>query len=142
LRRVTRLDNEAKAIRAQVTERARVAAETATQGAGSAARALFTALTTGLLGSLLGAWFGTRHKRDLHPPMETAAASEREGAYAHRGRGERAEPMSVSVYDETGHLVSQYLRGVTFPVTKQDLLRLARAGSAKASLIHAIETMP
>jgi hypothetical protein len=48
----------------------------------------------------------------------------------------------VSVYDETGQLVSQYLRGVSFPVTKQDLLRLARSGSARPQLIRAIEAMP
>jgi len=145
-RRVTRLDNAAKAIRAQLTERARVAAETATQGAGTAARALFTALTTGLLGSLLGAWFGTRHKRELHPPLESTAWTERERTAAAGARGaghrERAEAMRVSVYDENGRLVAQYLRGVTFPVTKQDLLRLARSGSARPALLRAIEAMP
>ncbi len=146
MRRVTRLDNESKANRAQVAERARYAAETAAQGAGTAARALFTALTTGLLASLLGAWFGTRHKRSLHPPTETTAWSEREraGGYGAPGAGyrERAQPSSVSVYDETGRLVSQYLRGVAFPVTKQDLLRLARSGSARPALLQAIEAMP
>jgi hypothetical protein len=132
-----------------MAERARAAAETAAQGAGTAARALFTALTTGLLGALLGAWFGTRHKRSLHPPMEPTARSERErteAAYGQRGAGyrerERAGPTNVSVYDETGRLLSQYLRDVSFPVTRQDLLRLARSGSARPQLIQAIEAMP
>jgi hypothetical protein len=47
----------------------------------------------------------------------------------------------VSVYDDTGHLVSQYLRGVTFPLSKQDLLRLARSHNASSNLLHAIENM-
>ncbi len=145
-RRVTRLDTEAKANRAQLAERARVAGEMAALGAGTAARALFTALTAGLLGALIGAWFGTRHKRELHPPLESTAGTERErertAAYGARGARERAEPMGVSVHDETGRLISQYLRGVTFPVTKQDLLRLARSGSARPALIQAIEAMP
>jgi hypothetical protein len=148
MRRVARLDNESKANRAQVAERARAAADMAAQGAGTAARALFTALTTGLLGALLGAWFGTRHKRALHPPETVGGWQERERAEAYGARGagwrerERAQPTSVSVYDETGRLVSQYLRDVTFPVTKQDLLRLARSGSARPQLIQAIEAMP
>ena len=54
---------------------------------------------------------------------------------------ERAEPSSVSVYDDTGRLVSQYLRGVTFPVNKQDLLRLARSRNAASSLLQSIEHM-
>jgi hypothetical protein len=148
MRRVSRLDNESKANRAQVAERARVAAETAAQGAGTAARALFTALTTGLLGALLGAWFGTRHKRELHPPetmgheaRERAAGASGQRAGGHRER-ERAQPSSVSVHDENGRLVSQYLRDASFPMTKQDLLRLARAGSARPQLIQAIEAMP
>jgi hypothetical protein len=54
---------------------------------------------------------------------------------------ERVEPSSVSVYGDTGHLVSQYLRNVSFPVTKQDLLRLARSSGARSSLLHSIEAM-
>jgi hypothetical protein len=54
---------------------------------------------------------------------------------------ERVEPSSVSVYDDAGYLVSQYLRGVSFPVTKQGLLRLARSSGAKGSLLHSIEAM-
>ena len=53
----------------------------------------------------------------------------------------RGRPAAVSVYDETGRLVSQYLRGVTFPVSKQDLLRLARSGNAEPGVQHLIENM-
>jgi hypothetical protein len=54
---------------------------------------------------------------------------------------ERFEPASVSVYDDTGHLVSQYLRGVTLPMSKQDLLRLARSHNASSNLLHGIENL-
>jgi hypothetical protein len=48
----------------------------------------------------------------------------------------------VSVYDDADHLVSQYLRGVSFPVNKQDLMRLAQSGNAGPALLHSIESMP
>jgi hypothetical protein len=47
----------------------------------------------------------------------------------------------VSVYDDTGMLVSEYLRGVSFPVSKQDLLHMARSSNAGAGLLHSIEGM-
>ena len=108
-------------------------------------------MTVGLLSALVGAWLGTRHKRVLHPVVEHAyhpLADEHayavhavhEPAYG-RPLYESAEPSSVSVYDDTGRLVSQYLRGVTFPVNKQDLLRLARSRNAGSSLLQSIEHM-
>jgi hypothetical protein len=47
--------------------------------------------------------------------------------------------QGVSVYDDAGHLVFQYMRGVSFPVSKQELLRLARSHNAGSSLLHSIE---
>jgi hypothetical protein len=38
-------------------------------------------------------------------------------------------------------LVSQYLRGVSFPVNKQDLIRMARSSNAGSGLLHSIEGM-
>jgi hypothetical protein len=35
----------------------------------------------------------------------------------------------------------QYLRGVSFPLTKQDQLGLARSSSPRSSLLHTIEAM-
>jgi len=61
--------------------------------------------------------------------------------YATRSIHETVEPTSVAVYDDTGHFVSQYLRGVSFPVNKLDLLRLARSGKAGAGLLRSIEGM-
>ena len=146
-RRVTRLENDAKASRAQVAENARVAAETAAQGAGTAARALFTGLTAGLLASLVGAWFGTRHKRALHPPLDeereayAPAFAGRTAAYGARTSYESGEAARAR-YEETGHLASQYLRGISFPASKQDLLSLARSGHIDSRLLRAIERLP
>jgi len=139
-RRVTGMENDAKATLAQVEQKARAAADEVARTTATAARALFTALVLGLLAALVGAWIGTRHKRVLHPVIEhgheTFAAS-----YPTHTFHERVEPSSVSVYDDTGHLLSQYLRGASFPVTKQDLLRLARSSGARSSLLHSIEAM-
>ena len=136
--RVTRMENDVKASLAQVEQRARVAADEVAHNAATAARALFTALVVGLLAALVGAWIGTRHKRVLHPVVEHAHAP---AIVPTHTVYERFEPASVSVYDDTGHLVSQYLRGVTFPLSKQDLLRLARSHNASSNLLHAIENM-
>jgi len=136
--RVTRMENDVKASLAQVEQRARAAADDVAHNAATAARALFTALVVGLLAALAGAWIGTRHKRVLHPVVEHAHAPTIVPTHTVH---ERFEPSSVSVYDDSGHLVSQYLRGATFPVSKQDLLRLARSHNASSSLLHSIENL-
>jgi hypothetical protein len=146
-RRVTRLETDAKANRTLVAEKARIAAETAAQGAGIAARALFTGLTTGLLAALIGAWFGTRHKRILHPPEREALApgyaeAGRTPAYGARSYYERGEAADTSRYGEADHLASQYLMGISFPASKQDLLSLARSSRVDARVLRAIERLP
>lgn len=138
-RRVTQMENEAKARVDQVERRARELADRAAHAATTTAQALFTALTLGLLGALVGSWIGTRHKRALHPTEAYAQATQHAAIH----QPIRYEPTSVSVYDEADHLVSQYLRGVSFPVNKQDLRRLARSGSgASPDLLQSIERMP
>jgi len=134
-RRVARMEADARAGLAQIEQSARVAADQVARSTAEAARAFFTALVIGLLAALLGSWLGTRHKRILHP-LEHA----HEPAYGTHLYG-RADPASVSVYDDTGRLVSQYLRGVTFPLNKQDLLRLARARNAGSGLLQSIDRM-
>jgi Protein of unknown function (DUF2795) len=131
--RVARMESEAKARLARLEEEARAATEEVAQGAARAARALFASLVLGLLAALLGAWLGTRHKRILHP--------EEAHVPVYAGPGHLAEPVNVTIYEDEGHLVSQYLRGVTFPVSKQDLLRFARAGNAGPDLLRAIERL-
>jgi Protein of unknown function (DUF2795) len=125
-RRVMRMENDAKASLAQAEQRDRAAADEVAHGTATAARALFTALVLGLLGALLGAWIGTRHKRVLHPAVDATRTFYETGG----------------TFDDTGHVVSQYLRSVSFPVDKQDLLRLARSGNAGSGLLHWIEGMP
>ena len=136
--RVTRMENDAKATLAQVEQRARFEADEVAHSAATGARALFTAMALGLLAALLGAWIGTRHKRILHPEE----AHPMRAPYATRSGYEPAEPTGVFVYDDTDHLVAEYLRGVSFPVNRQELLRLARSSHAGASLLHSIEGMP
>jgi hypothetical protein len=58
---------------------------------------------------------------------------------AHAGYGGVAEPVSLSVYDDAGHLIAQYLGGVSFPVSKQELLRVVRLKGAGPALLHSVE---
>lgn len=169
LRRVTRMENDARTGLAQAEQKARVAADQVARSTATAARALFTALTIGLLSALIGAWLGTRHKRHLHPvehayhpvehtyhpvehtyhPVPTTTYHPVEHTTYHPVNTVHEpvytrpsyEPSSVSVYDDSGQIVSQYLRGVTFPVNKQDLLRLARSRNAGSTLVRSIEQM-
>jgi hypothetical protein len=149
-RRVTRMENDVKTSESLLEQRATVAADQAANATATAARALFPALVLGLLGALIGSWIGTRHKRVLHPqPVihETYPVHHDVGVVHHDvGRPVafgRVEPSSVSVFDDRDHLVYQYLRGISFPVNKQELLRMARSsGSAGAGLLHSIEDMP
>jgi hypothetical protein len=135
--RVARMEGDVKARTAELDQRARAIADAVSQDVVIASRALFTALVVGLLGALVGAWLGTRHKRVLHP-HETEVRFAPAGAHAGYGV---AEPVSLSVYDDGGHLVGQYLRGVAFPVSKQDLLHLARSKGAGPALLRSIESL-
>ena len=140
-RRVNRMEGDAKAGLAQVEQKTREAADAVAAGAASAARALFTALVLGLLTALVGAWIGTRHKRVLHPAVEVGHDIHVPSHVAPMVH-ETVGPSSISVYEDTGHLVWQYLRNVSFPVNKQDLLRMARSGNGGPTLLHSIEALP
>lgn len=149
-RRVATMENTVANRQAVVTQRAAAAADQAANATATAARGLFPALVLGLLGSLIGSWLGTRHKRHLHPPVvhhETHAVHPVypvQHTVSHPTTTYRqVAPSSVSVYDDRDHLVHQYLSGVSFPVSKQELLRMARSsGTVGAGLLHAIEGMP
>jgi hypothetical protein len=119
-------------------------ADQAANATATAARALFPALVLGLLGALIGSWLGTRHKRVLHPhPVIHETYPVVHHDVGHPVAFGRVEPSSVSVFDDRDHLVYQYLRGISFPVNKQELLRMARSsGNAGAGLLHSIEDMP
>ena len=73
---------------------------------------------------------------DIHEPSHVAPTHV--GPIVH----ETVLPSSISVYEDSGHLVWQYLRDVTFPVNKQDLLRMARSGNSEPSLLQSIEALP
>lgn len=148
-RRVTRMEDAMKTANAQLEQKAAAAADQAANATATAARALFPALVLGLLGALIGSWIGTRHKRVLHPrpvihetyPVQPPVQQHHE--VSHPVTYGRVEPSSVTVFDDRNQLVYQYLRGVSFPINKQELLRMARSsGNAGASLIHSIEDMP
>jgi Protein of unknown function (DUF2795) len=132
--RVARMESNAKATFAAAEQRARELADEASQGVASGARALFTSLVFGLLGALIGAWLGTRHKRILHPHETQIAppplATQAYGAPA---------PSYSAVYDDSDRLMASYLRGVSFPASKQELLRYARASNAGGDVLNMID---
>jgi hypothetical protein len=144
--RVNRMESDAKASLAQVEQKTREAADALAAGTASAARALFTALVLGLLAALVGAWIGTRHKRMLHPVVEVAhdihvpahIVPSHVAPMVHEG----VAPSSITVYEDSGQMVWQYLRNVSFPINKQDLLRMARSENSGLSLLQSIEALP
>jgi hypothetical protein len=139
-RRVTQMDNTVKADLAQAEQKARAAADTLARGAAIAARALFASLALGLLAALVGAWIGTRHKRVLHPMAEPGHDAYDAG-YDRQFAGHSARPESLSNYDDAGQMVSQYLQGVNFPLSKQDLLQQARSGNVRPGVLQTFERL-
>jgi len=113
-------------------------------------------LILGLGAALLGAWFGTRHARVLtphepaydthtttvvtHAPYEPPVTHT---AYVppvtHTVYEPPAAAASVHVYDETGRAVPSYLRDISFPATKQDLLRAVRANNVEPMALRKLE---
>src|SRR6516165_8103828 len=153
-RRVARMEQDAVTALANAEQQARKAAETAAHGAASGAKALFSALLLSLAGALVGAWLGTRHARVLTPhepeydthttTTVTHHAYEPVVTTGHTVVHEplAAGPTTVRVYDEPAGTVPAYLRGASFPATKQDLLRLARANTSEPMTLRRIEQLP
>jgi len=133
--RVAQMETNAKATFAAADQRARDLADQAAQGVASGARALFTSLVFGLLGALIGAWLGTRHKRILHPHETQIAAP----PLATHTYATAAAPSYSAVYDDSDRLMTSYLRGVSFPASKQELLRYARASNAGGDVLNMID---
>jgi hypothetical protein len=139
-RRVLRMEQEATATLAQAEQQARAAADAAARGAAMGAKALFSSLLLGLAAAMVGAWIGTRHVRVLHPAHEPAYDTHTTTYVTHHTYDPVHAPTSVHLYDdETAPLVSHYLQGATFPATKQDLLRLARANHVEPTTLHRLE---
>jgi hypothetical protein len=153
-RRVTRMEQDAVAALAQTEQQARKVAETAAHGAAAGAKALFSGLLLSLAGALVGAWLGTRHARVLTPIHEPEYDTHTTTTVTHHAYEPvapthhtvheplAAAPSSVRVYDEAGSTVPSYLRGVSFPASKQDLLRLARANNDEPMALRRLEQVP
>jgi hypothetical protein len=133
--RVARMVSDAKATFAAADQRARELADQAGQSVMSGARALFVSLVFGLLGALIGAWLGTRHKRILHP-HETQIAPPPLATHTYTTT---AAPSYSAVYDDSDRLMANYLRGVSFPASKQELLRYARASNVGSDVLNMID---
>jgi len=152
-RRVARMEQDAVTALAQTSQQARSAAEAAARGAAVSAKALFSGLLLGLAGALVGAWIGTRHARVLTPHHEpeyeahTTTTVTHHHTYepttvAHQTVYETAPPANVRVYDDDNRIVPAYLRNASFPVTKQELLRLARLNNDDPTALGRLERVP
>lgn len=149
-RRVVRMEQDTVAALAQTEQQARKAAEAAAHGAAAGAKALFSGLLLSLAGAMVGAWMGTRHARVLTPLHEPEYDTHTTTTVTHHAYEPVAathytsyepvatSPTSVRVHDETGRVPS-YLRSVSFPATKQDLLRLARANNDEPGILRKLE---
>jgi len=152
-RRVARMEQDAVAALASAEQQARKAAETAAHGAAAGAKGLFSGLLLSLAGALVGAWLGTRHARvltphepeyDTHTTTTVTHHAYEPVATTHHTVHEplAVSPAAVRVYDEPAGTVPTYLRGASFPATKQDLLRLARANNSEPMTLRRIEQLP
>ena len=146
-RRVAQMEQNAMTARAQ----ARSAADSAAAGAALGARAIFSALLLGLGAAMLGAWVGTRHARVLHPPVpDHTYAPIQEHAYAvpttsyvTAAYEPAPTPTSVHVFEDRARPAApSYVQHVTFPATKQELLRAARASNEEPAALRRLEQIP
>jgi hypothetical protein len=151
-RRVARMEQDATAALANAEQQARKAAEATARGAAAGAKGLFSGLLLSLAGALVGAWLGTRHARVL-TPHEPEYATHTTTTVTHHApvvetRHTDYEPVvavsptSVRVQDDTAGRVPAYLRSLSFPATKQDLLRLARANADDSIALRRVEQLP
>jgi hypothetical protein len=149
-RRVARMEQDATAALANAEQQARKAAEATAHGAAAGAKGLFSGLLLSLAGALVGAWVGTRHGRVLTPPEPEYATHTTTTVTHHAPVVETrhteydpvvaVSPTSVRVHDDTR--IPAYLRSVSFPATKQNLLRLARANADDTIALWRVEQLP
>ena len=137
-RRVARMEQDATSALAQ----ARTAGDSAAAGASVGAKALFSSLLLGLGAAMLGAWLGTRHARVLAPLHEPIPDTHTTTHVTHHTYETPPAPASVHVYDDTRPPVPAYVRDVTFPTTKQELLRAARARNDEPVTLRRLEQLP
>jgi Protein of unknown function (DUF2795) len=147
VRRVAQMEQDTTASLAQAEQQARAAAETAASAAAIGAKAIAAALILGLGAAMLGAWLGTRHARVL-TPHEPAYDTHTTTVVTHTAYEPpvtrtayepQVAPESMHVYRETDHSVPEYLQGLRFPATKQDLLRAARTHNDEPAVVRQLE---
>jgi len=151
-RRVARMEQDATAALANAEQQARKAAEATARGAAAGAKGLFSGLLLSLAGALVGAWLGTRHSRVLTPHEPEYATRTTTTVTHHAPVVEThhteyepvvpVSPTSVRVHEDTAARIPSYLRSVSFPATKQDLLRLARANADDSIALRRVEQLP
>ena len=151
-RRVARMEQDATAALANAEQQARKAAEATARGAAAGAKGLFSGLLLSLAGALVGAWLGTRHARVLTPHEPEYATHTTTTVTHHAPVVEThhteyepvvpVSPTSVRVHEDTAARIPSYLRSVSFPATKQDLLRLARANADDTIALRRVEQLP
>ena len=151
-RRVARMEQDATAALANAEQQARKAAEATARGAAAGAKGLFSGLLLSLAGALVGAWLGTRHSRVLTPHEPEYATHTTTTVTHHAPVVEThhteyepvvpVSPTSVRVHEDTAARIPSYLRSVSFPATKQDLLRLARANADDTIALRRVEQLP
>ena len=147
VRRVAQMEQDTTASLAQAEQQARASAETAASAAAIGAKAITAALILGLGAAMLGAWLGTRHARVLtpHEPVYDTHATTAvthttyESPVNHTAYEPQVAPTSMHVYHETDHPVPEYLQGLRFPATKQDLLRAARTHNDEPAMMRQLE---
>jgi Protein of unknown function (DUF2795) len=139
-RRIAGLEQQAQSFQTQATQRLQDAADAATRAASIGSRALSAGLILGLATALIGAWFGTRHAAVLAPAYRPEALPTFDHAFA--GQHPRPAQERVIIHGDAGQRIVQHLQGLTFPVSKRDLLGVAKARNFEPGLASAVEHMP
>src|SRR5262249_26115181 len=138
VRRIARMEQDATAALLQT----RIAGEAAAGSAALGAKAIFSALLLGLGAAMLGAWIGTRHARilaPLHDPQHDARTTTYVTETYYKPP---PAPTNVHVYEETSRPMPAYLRDITFPATKQELLQAARTRAEEPTTLRRLEQLP
>jgi Protein of unknown function (DUF2795) len=114
--------------------RTRGLTENADELARIGARAVSASLLFGLAATLLGAWFGTRHIRQIVGQRAPPHGWEAEAVVPSAPVIPAASPARpVAVVD---------FKGLSFPASKAELLRQARAAGGDASMLAALQGAP
>lgn len=150
-RRINGIEQQVQAFQTQAQQRLQDATNAATRAATIGARAISAGLILGLATALIGAWFGTRHAQVLTPayPANGPAALDYSYAgqhpttadYAYAGQHPRAVQERVIIHGDAQQRIVQHLQGLTFPMSKRDLLGVTKAWDLEPKLASSFEHM-